>query len=270
MIDAEWKWNYLLHYDVAALVENSERVKTILTFSSRHLNSLRIMRQSLASLGNVERVGVGLVVGNKAYLNWREIRRPLARTLSDSARFVRNNFPDMEVFIGTERILGIAAKLSAEFNLIPFLLSGPGLEKQIQTLKDQADSTRIAIYVPYLISENYPRLLRDILYRLGGYILRRNWVQGELAQHGYKVDLSTLRSIVQEKQPLPEGLLESKLGTILENAAKSLAIWGSEDAVTMKLKELKALGAEILVGLPIKENDDQIAAFGSCINKIGN
>lgn len=268
VIDAEWKWNYLLHDDVATLIENSQNVKTVLTFSSRHLNSLRIMRQSLASLEAVERISVGLVVGNKAYLNWREIRRPLARTLRDFAVFIRSNFQEMEVFIGTERILGTATKLANEFNLVPFLLLGKNLQEEIATVKDHIGHTPIAVYVPFLISSNYPRLLRDILYRLGGYILRRNWVQVEIAKLGFKMDLATFRSIVQEKQPLPETLLNSKLGATLESAAKSLAIWGSEEEVLGRLRLLKSQGAEVLVGLPIKENDEQIEAFGSCIKKL--
>jgi hypothetical protein len=268
VIDAEWKWNYLHDDEVAELIENSGSTKTVLTFSSRHLNSLRIMRQSLGDLGTSGNVAVGLVAGNRAYLSWREIRRPVSRSLRDFAAFSRRNFPGMPVFIGTEGIPKTSSELAPEFDLIPFLLLGNDTEAQIERFRREVNVKDVAVYVPFLVSSNYPRMLRDILFRLGGYILRRRWVQEELGGIGYKMDAAAFRSIVQEKQPLPDSLLESKLGEILERAAKVLALWGTEVEVVERLRNLSAQGATILAGLPIKENDEQVTAFASCVRKL--
>ncbi|MEM2851096.1 MAG: hypothetical protein QXW18_04740 [Candidatus Bathyarchaeia archaeon] len=266
VIDSEWKWHYLMPYEAEKLVNSLKGLVTVLTFSSRHHGVLRLIDRTVNALTNCENFGLNLVVGNKAFLDWREVRRPPKATLIDSIKFVRRCF-DGKVFVGAEGLVKTAAELAVEYNLIPFLLLDKDLEENLAVVKDIVGSGDIAVYVPYLISKNYPRLLNDILYRLAGYILRRKWVQEELKKLGYDPLHPKIRAIGQEKRPLTSDLMTEKLSAFLKSAANMLTIYGGADTVTARLTLLKKLGVTIVVGLPIKENEQQILAFGECVLK---
>ncbi|MEM3087951.1 MAG: hypothetical protein QXP20_02400, partial [Candidatus Bathyarchaeia archaeon] len=165
VIDSEWKWHYLMPYEAEKLVNSLKGLVTVLTFSSRHHGVLRLIDRTVNALTNCENFGLNLVVGNKAFLDWREVRRPPKATLIDSIKFVRRCF-DGKVFVGAEGLVKTAAELAVEYNLIPFLLLDKDLEENLAVVKDIVGSGDIAVYVPYLISKNYPRLLNDILYIL--------------------------------------------------------------------------------------------------------
>jgi hypothetical protein len=214
-----------------------------------------------------DKVGLNLVTGNPAFLSLRERGRPAGRLLSEIGEIVHREYPDVEVFIGMEGIARNAETLIAENGFIPFLLLDKGTSRQLAMLRDEIGHGRAALYFPYLISENYPRLLRDILFRLAGYILRRGWVRREISKLGYEPVLATLRAVVQEKQPLRPELLDSKLGAFLENAASTLVAYGNQDAVTKKLQLLALEGFDTIVGLPVKESDEQILLFGECVRR---
>lgn len=265
VIDAESKLNYLMEDEATELVALSEGLTTILTFSCKHINSLRIMRQTLRSIHDTDRIGVCLVVGNSAFLNWREIRRPTLRTVEDSVKFLRDNFGSIPIMIGTEGIASSALELTGEFSLIPFLLYDSKLDNRALSFKKDMPHMKVAVYVPYLISENLPRLLHDVLYRLSGYILRRRWVQTGLKE--LKVDISApaLKAIIQEKGPLPTRLANSPMGNFLAEASKRLAVYGTHDIVAEEIRRMKELGIDIIVGLPIKENEEQVCLFSNCL-----
>jgi hypothetical protein len=117
--------------------------------------------------------GVCLVAGNAAYLDADERRRPLARTIREAVKSVRKDCKDHEVWIGTEGVLGLATELATEYELTPFLLLDRSLESNVQSLRDRGFTGDFSIYVPFYISTNRRRLLRDVLYHLSGYMLRR-------------------------------------------------------------------------------------------------
>ena len=267
VIDSEWKLHYLMPHETQELVAHSKNLRTIFSFSSRHYGSLKLLLQTLNALKNRDKVGLNVVVGNPAYLDWRELRRPSIRTLVDSIKFIRKNFNDISVLVGTEGLTGTAAELAADYDLVPFLLLDRNLEEEVATVRDRIGNGNLAIYVPFLISENYPRLLHDILFRLSGYILRRRWVQNGLRELGYDPALPTIRAVVQEKQPLSPELMASSLGEFLKKAASTLTVYGNADQVTERLKTFKKLGLKIIIGLPIKESDQQIASLGECVRK---
>jgi len=269
IIDSEWKWHYLMPYEVEKLVNSSKGLLTVLTFSSRHHGVLRLLDRTVNALTNRENFGLNLVAGNKAFLDWREVRRPPKMTLVDSIKFVRRCF-DGEVFIGTEGLVKTAAELAVEYNLIPFLLLDKNLEENLTIVKDIVGKRDIAVYVPFLISKNYPRLLNDVLYRLAGYILRRKWVQEELKKLGYDPMHPKIRAIGQEKRPLTSDLMTEKLSSFLKSAARVLTIYGDADAVAERITLLKKLGVNIVVGLPIKENEQQILSFGDCVVRVAH
>ena len=267
LIDSEWKWHYLMPHEAQQLLDASPGLTTVLTFSSRHLNSLRIVRQTVQSLKTGEGLALNLVVGNKAYMTDREARRPPVRTLVDMVKFAKRNFSYVPTFIGTEGLTRKAVELAEQYDLVPMLLLDKTLEKSMKVIRDYSGMKRVALYVPYLVSSNYPRLLHDILYRLSGYILRRTWVQKEMRRLGYEPTLRTLGAVIQEKKPLSPRLMSSELGIFLKKAASTLTIYGTPDAVAERMRFLKNLGITTVFGFPIKENEQQIVTFGECVRK---
>jgi hypothetical protein len=267
VVDAEWKMNYLHDDEVAELLRISDAsITTILTYSTRHSYCERNIRQARIGAAGFDRLGLCLVAGNSAYLDADERRRPLAKTIREAVKTVKRDCEDREVWIGTEGVLRLASELAIEHKLTPFLLFDKNLESNIQYLGDRGFTGDFAIYVPFYVSANRRRVLHDVLYRLSGYMLRRRWVREEAKRLNYDLSLPLLRSLVQEKRPLSKKLVKSPLGTLLAEAAHSLAIFGDSGAVEERLLEISRLKPRVIVGLPIKESEDQISAFGRCLS----
>jgi len=268
VLDAEWKINYLLHDEVAALLRVSDPgITTILTYSTRHSYCERNIREALEGASGPQRFGLCLVAGNAAYLDNYEKRRPLMRTIREAVRFAGENIGDCEIWIGTEGVLRLATELSAEHGLTPFLLFDRSLKPNIEFLRDRGIED-FTIYVPYYIATNTRRVLRDVLYRMSGYMLRRRWVREEARRLNFDLSLPMLRNLVQEKRPLSKRLLKSPLGALLTKAASSLSVFGTPQTVEGRLRSIAEFGPRVIVGLPIKESEDQIAAFGRCLTAI--
>lgn len=266
VVDAEWKMNYLRDDEVVDLLQVSEpAITTILTYSTRHSYCERNIQQALAGAVGSEKLGFCLVAGNGAYLHASERRRPLARTVREAVKFVTRNCGRREVWIGTEGILCLAAQLAVEYDLTPFMLFDRNLESNTHFLRDRGIRD-YAVYVPFYISENPRRVLRDVLYRLSGYMLRRKWVREEAKRLNYDLSLPLLRNLVQEKRPLSKKLVKSPLGTLLTEAAGALSVFGQPQAVEERLRGIAKLGPSAIIGLPIKESGDQVSAFGRCFN----
>lgn len=267
IVDAEWKMNYLHDDEVTDLLEISDpSITTILTYSTRHSYCERNMRQAWTGASGFDKFGFCLVAGNAAYLDADERRRPLARTICEAVKIVKKNCEDREVWIGTEGVLRLATELAIENGLTPFLLFDKSLESNIQSLRDRGFTGDFAVYVPFYISANRRRVLHDVLYRLSGYMLRRKWVREEAKRLSYDLSLPLLRTLVQEKRPLSKKLMKSSLGTLLAEAAGSLSVFGDPKAVEERLRVIAGLGPKVIVGLPIKESEDQISAFNKCLN----
>jgi hypothetical protein len=96
-------------------------------------------------------------------------------------------------------------------------------------------------------------------------MLRRRWVREEAKRLNYDLSLPLLRSLVQEKRPLSKKLVKSPLGTLLAEAAHSLSVFGDQGAVEERLRQISRLKPKVIVGLPIKESEDQISAFSRCL-----
>jgi len=268
VIDSEWKMNYLLDDEVGALLRVSDpKITTILTYSTRHSYCERNIRQALDGASDSEKFGLCLVAGNTAYLDIDEQRRPLARTIREAVKFARRNGEDRQIWIGTEGVLRLATELTLEYGLTPFLLFDRSLEPNIHFLKDHG-MEHFAVYVPYYAAVNTRKVLHDVLFRLSGYMLRRKWVREEARRLNYDLSLPMLRNLVQEKRPLSKRLLKSPLGTLLTQAASSLSIFGTPRIVEERLRSIAKLGPRVVVGLPIKESEDQVLAFGKCLAAI--
>ncbi len=267
IVDAEWKMNYLHDDEVTDLLEISDpSITTLLTYSTRHSYCERNMRQAWTGASGFDKFGFCLVAGNAAYLDADERRRPLARTICEAVKTVKKNCEDREVWIGTEGVLRLATELAIEHELTPFMLFDKSLESNIQSLRDRGFTGDFAVYVPFYISANRRRVLHDVLYRLSGYMLRRKWVREEAKRLSYDLSLPLLRTLVQEKRPLSKKLMKSSLGTLLAEAASSLSVFGDPETVKERLRVIAGLGPKVIVGLPIKESEDQISAFNRCLN----
>ncbi len=267
IIDAEWKMNYLHDDEVTDLLEVSDpSATTVLTYSTRHSYCERNIRQALMGASGFEKFGLCLVAGNAAYLDADERRRPLARTIREAVKTVKKNSESREVWIGTEGVLSLATELATEYALTPFLLLDKSLESNLQWLRNHGFTGDFAVYVPFYISANRRRVLHDILYRLAGYMLRRKWVREEAKRLNYDLSLPMLRGLVQEKRPLSKELMNSPLGALLTEAAGSLSVFGDPQSVEERLRAIARLGPKVLVGLPIKESEDQVSAFSRCLD----
>jgi len=258
--------NYLLDDEVRDLLQISDQETiTILTYSARHSYCERNIRQALAGASGHDNFGVCVVAGNSAYLDVDEQRRPLTRAIHEAIKFAEKNCAGREVWIGTEGILRLAAELALQHRLRPFLLLDKAMESNIHFLRDSGVDEDIAVYVPYYVSSNPRRVLHDVLYRLSGYMLRRKWVREEATRLNCSLSLPLLRSLIQEKRPLSKKLMKSPLGALLTDAATSLSVFGDERRVAERLRDIARLGPRIIVGLPIKESQDQVLAFGRCL-----
>jgi hypothetical protein len=96
-------------------------------------------------------------------------------------------------------------------------------------------------------------------------MLRSKWVREEAKRLNYDLSLPLLRSLVQEKRPLSKKLMKSPLGTLLAEAAGSLSVFGDYESVEERLRGIARFAPRVLVGLPIKESEDQVSAFSQCL-----
>ena len=264
-LDSEWIWHYLAPEEAKDLAVSYPGVTTILSFSSRHHGALKILRKTLET-GISERIALSLIAGNRAYLTRNEAKRSPGKALTEAVKFARRYFQG-EIFVGTEGMWKVSARLAAEYDLIPYLLLGKDLKESVAHFKDATGGGAVALYVPFLVSENYPRLLDDVLQKLGGYIFRREWVQKGLRETGVNPTHPDIQAIIKDKQKVTAKFLESRHGDFLRSAASTLAIYGTKETVTERIRAINRTGVNIVIGYPVKESVDQTLAFGECVRR---
>ena len=265
VLDAEWIWHYLSPEEAKDLATNFPKLTMVLTYASRHNGALKILRKTLET-GIADRLALDLVVGNRAYLTKNESKRVPAKSLVEAVKFTRRHFQG-PVFVGTEGMWKTSAQLAAEFDLIPFFLLDQHLKENLSIIRESIGKGSVGIYVPFIVSENYPRLLDDVLQKLSGYIFRREWVQKGLRELGVDPSQPQIRAIIQDKQKVTPEFLKSKQGDFLRSAASTLSLYGTHETVSGRIKELHRVGFDVIVGYPIKENEEQTLAFGDCVKK---
>jgi hypothetical protein len=266
VLDSEWIWHYLSPEESKDLSMTFPRLTMVLSYASRHNGALKILRKTIET-GIADRLALDLVAGNKAYLTRNEAKRAPGRSLVEAVKFTRRHFQG-PVFVGTEGMWATSAQLAAEYDLIPFFLLDRNLNENLNQIRDIAGKGSAAIYVPFVISENYPRLLDDVLQRLSGYIFRRKWVQEGLKELGVDPSQPQIRAIIQDKKKVTPEFLKSELGDFLRSAASTLSIFGTSEAVTERIRQLHKVGFDVIIGYPIKENEEQTLAFGDCISRV--
>ena len=266
VLDSEWIWHYLSPEEAKDLATSFPSITMVLSYASRHNGALKILRKTLET-GIADRLALDLVVGNNAYLTRNEAKRAPGRSLVEAVKFTRRHFQG-PVFVGTEGMWKTSAQLAAEYDLIPFFLLDRNLKENLSQIRDSVGKGSAAIYVPFIISENYPRLLDDVLQRLSGYIFRRKWVQAGLKDLGVDPSQPQIRAITQDKQKVTPEFLKSELGDFLRSAASALSLFGTSETVTERIRELHKVGFDVIIGYPIKENVEQALAFGDCLRKV--
>lgn len=269
VIDSELKMNYLMGHEVKKVIEPEQNVVTVLTFASRHINSIRIMRQCLRSVPGTDRLAVCVVAGNRAFLDWRELRRPVRRSLVDFLKWLRGRHADIQTFVGTERIEGVSIELARKFDAVPFLLLDNSLKDTAKKFRENIGTGSLAVYVPFIVSENYQRIFQDMLTRMLGYFLRRRWVQEEVKLRRLGPELERLKLVMQERQQIRAERLSPGLLEVMKEASEALTVYGSPEVVTRRLRQIHQAGCNVIVGLPIKEDSQQTLTFGECLRKIG-
>jgi uncharacterized FAD-dependent dehydrogenase len=251
--------------ELKALLTYSEKLnpmlKTIITISVRHVGSKRMIRYLMEVAEKHENVGLNLVAGNKVYLTAREQERSAVKTITKAIKFVKKNWKDAMVFVGTEGLLKTVSRLVYEYDVTPFLLLDRNLEADISRIRERNGKCSIAVYAPYFVFAEGCDASYDVISRLLDYALRRSWVQESLTKEGYDP-----KRILELFQKDPSHIKHQNLKEILKSITQKLSIFGDEQTISQTLQTLKEVS--IIAGLPIKEEERQIKEFARIIQKL--
>jgi hypothetical protein len=120
-------------------------------------------------LSRSERASLCLVAGNPAYLTEEERKLSAGGLLASAVKRVIGELgPETEIFVGTERVEKVVARLCAEHNVVPFLLLDDHSPELLARLRP--NSNRLAVYVPFAVGprreEAIPALLPYVERRM--------------------------------------------------------------------------------------------------------
>lgn len=248
-----------------ALLKYSEnlnpKLKTIVTVSVRHVDSMKRIKCIMKVAENHDNVGLNLVAGNKVYLTKRELERPIIKTLMRAVNFVTRRFEDNAIFVGVEGMTNTISKLISEYEITPFLLLDRSLKADIDKIRKIKSECPMAIYAPYLVFTDGNDASDEIINRLLDYALRRKWVQETLMEKGY--DSNQVYALLQRGQKENSQTQHQRLKETLTGIIGQLSIFGNEQTINRTLQMLRE--ADIIVGLPVKEEEGQVKQFASII-----
>jgi len=265
VIDSERTEHYLKPDEIAQLSSRTSTLRTVLTVSSRDSHSTRYLQELAPLLGKSGRISLNLVAGNPSYLSPEEVRSSSADTLADLAALARKLFPEKEIFIGTEGLLDVSLALAKSHNLQPFFLLDRNLERDLLRVRRELPMANVAVYVPYLVSDQGENLAYEILASLGPYIVRRKWVQKRMVENGYEPSYESVRKLIGQSKNVDGWLEDQRLGRLLMACASELAIYGDTLGVVKGFCNLLDRGISIVVGSPVKDCEDQVMALGRCL-----
>lgn len=142
--------------------------KVVITLPVRRSDFPERLKGVMRLLSRSERASLCLVAGNPAYLTEEERKRPAGGLLASAVKRVIGELgPETEVFVGTERVENVVARLCAEHNVVPFLLLDDHSPELLARLRP--NSNRLAVYVPFAVG---PRR-EDAIPSLISYVERR-------------------------------------------------------------------------------------------------
>jgi hypothetical protein len=160
-----------------------------------------------------------LVAGHSAYLTEAE----RSRAVSSRLRAARDRFPD--AWVGTEGIERVAlAAGGTQYELL-----SRRTERDLRALRAAGFDGGIAVYAPTVLSDD-----TDVtLDALGQYVARRGPVARALPA-----------------DPAADSAATGRTREILEQAVRDYALVGDVETVSGRIQELKAAGADLVVGYP--------------------
>ena len=127
------------------------------------------LKDVMRLLSRSERASLCLVAGNPAYLTEEERKLSAGGLLASAVKRVIGELgPETEIFVGTERVEKVVARLCAEHNVVPFLLLDDHSPELLARLRP--NSNRLAVYVPFAVGprreEAIPALLPYVERRM--------------------------------------------------------------------------------------------------------
>jgi hypothetical protein len=155
--------------------------------------------------------------------------------------------------------------LTKEYDLKPFFLLDRSLYHDLLKVSSKILKRETAVYTPYLVSEKREEMAQEFLTVLGSYIVRRRWVQRRMIEHGYEPSYESVKRIIKLSKKSGERVEDDPLGKLLLDCASKLAVFGFTEKVAEDIRNLFGQGITSVMGLPIKECEEQVIAFGRCV-----
>ena len=265
VLDSERVEHYVRRDEIPRLISNTKKLRTLLTLSARHRYSTKYLDEIALQLRRTKRLGLNLVAGNPQYLSMDEAKSRPADVLTHLTVATRKLLPDCEIFIGTEGLLKLSTSLAKEYDLKPFFLLDRSLNHDLLKVLNEIPKGETAVYTPYLVSEQGEKIAQEILTLLGPYIVRRRWVQRRMIENGYEPSYESVKKIIKLSEKSRKRVEDDPLGKLLLNCASKLAVFGPTEKVAEDIRNLFDQGITIVMGLPIKECEEQVIAFGRCV-----
>ncbi|UIP00920.1 LLM class flavin-dependent oxidoreductase [Halobaculum sp. CBA1158] len=164
-----------------------------------------------------------LVAGHGAYLTDDERSRAIAPRLGDAAAAVRS--AGGTPWVGTEGIERVALAAGG----VQYDLLSRTTERDVRALRAAGFDGEVALYAPVVPSDDED----EILDAVGGYAARRKPVREALPE-----DAAT------------DAAATGRAREVLSAAVRDFAIVGDPEAVGERVRELKGLGVDHVVGYP--------------------
>jgi len=165
-----------------------------------------------------------LVAGHPAYLTDTEQERAVAPRLNEAAGQC------LDPWIGTEGIERVALAVGGT----QFELLGSGTDRRLRALRQAGYDGEVAVYAPTVLTDDED----GVLDALGAYAARRGPVASALPD-GAPTDAAA----------------EGRAREVLSQAVRDYGLVGSVDDVSERVDELKAAGADRIVGYPARGLD---------------
>jgi len=238
IVDSERMEHYLQGDEITQLAHETGKLKTILTISSRHNCASDYLRGIAPLLRKVPRIGLNLVVGNPAYLSPPEAESGSIRTLTNLAIQARRLLPEEEIFIGTEGLSNTSLSLAKSYHLNPFLLLDRTMKAELRNIRREISDTTVALYTPYLVSDQNEGLAYEILTLFGPYVVRRKWVQERMVKGGFRPVYESVKQLVKESEKSSTALEDDALGELILDCASELGLYGDIQKVAEGIRTL--------------------------------
>lgn len=272
--DFEWPQYNLSVEEFEKLLEISETIPTkaknkiIATIASRstifdieNKSGKETINQFLdIVLSYTDMSGLNIVAGNPAYLSETEKNKNTSKTLIRLSKYITSKInSEVEIFIGTEKVLKMATKLAAKFNFKPFLLFSNKIEAEAEFLSKFSKNIKKACYTPF---STYLRE-DDLIKRIWKYILRRDAARDMLIS--MNIDLKKIEKYFQNEnfEKIPH-----EVKNAFTEVMKNFIVCGQGNELEQELRKIINAGVTIIVGLPLSESTEEIAALSSLREKL--